>query len=131
MDDRMTELQNDRMTDRTKTLCLPIFDLGGIKMKKIHIKVRFNQYYINLKLCQLKNNIVNVALRFGTNHRYNDRARGSRSICDFTRSILYNYWILMRLTWWFINPGDLTFTEANSRFIKYIQTQPVHVGHVI
>ena len=28
----MTELQNDRMTDRTKTICPPIFDLGGIKM---------------------------------------------------------------------------------------------------
>ena len=27
----MTELQNDRMTDRTKTICPPIFDLGGIK----------------------------------------------------------------------------------------------------
>ena len=27
-----TELQNDRMTDRTKTICPPIFDLGGIKM---------------------------------------------------------------------------------------------------
>ena len=26
----MTELQNDRMTDRTKTICPPIFDLGGI-----------------------------------------------------------------------------------------------------
>ena len=29
----MTELQNDRMTDRTKTICPPIFDLGGIKIK--------------------------------------------------------------------------------------------------
>ena len=28
----MTELQNDRMTDRTKTICPPIFDLGGIKI---------------------------------------------------------------------------------------------------
>ena len=27
----MTELKNDRMTDRTKTICPPIFDLGGIK----------------------------------------------------------------------------------------------------
>ena len=27
----MTELQNYRMTDRTKTICPPIFDLGGIK----------------------------------------------------------------------------------------------------
>ena len=27
----MTELQNDRMTDRTKTICPPIFDLRGIK----------------------------------------------------------------------------------------------------
>ena len=27
----MTELQNDRMTVRTKTICPPIFDLGGIK----------------------------------------------------------------------------------------------------
>ena len=30
----MTELQNDGMTDRTKTICHPIYDLGGIK--KIH-----------------------------------------------------------------------------------------------
>ena len=29
--DRITEWQNDRMTDRTKTICPPIFDLGGIK----------------------------------------------------------------------------------------------------
>ena len=29
--ERMTEWQNDRMTDRTKTICPPIFDLGGIK----------------------------------------------------------------------------------------------------
>ena len=29
----MTELQNDRMTDRTKTIFPPIFDLGGIKTK--------------------------------------------------------------------------------------------------
>ena len=28
----MTELQNDRMTDRTKTICPAIFDLGGIKI---------------------------------------------------------------------------------------------------
>ena len=28
----MTELQNDRMTDRTKTICPSIFDLGGIKI---------------------------------------------------------------------------------------------------
>ena len=28
----MRKLQNDRMTDRTKTICPPIFDLGGIKM---------------------------------------------------------------------------------------------------
>ena len=27
----MTELQNDRMTDSKKTICPPIFDLGGIK----------------------------------------------------------------------------------------------------
>ena len=31
----MTELQNDRMTDRTKTICPPIFDLGGIKSKTL------------------------------------------------------------------------------------------------
>ena len=30
----MTELQNYRMTDRTKTICPPIFDLGGIKKSK-------------------------------------------------------------------------------------------------
>ena len=29
--ERRTEWQNDRMTDRTKTICPPIFDLGGIK----------------------------------------------------------------------------------------------------
>ena len=34
---RMTEWQNDRMTDRTKTICPPIFDLGGIKMLKLWI----------------------------------------------------------------------------------------------
>ena len=28
----MTEGQNYKMTDRTKIICLPIFDLGGIKM---------------------------------------------------------------------------------------------------
>ena len=34
----MTELQNDRMTDRTKTICPPIFDLGGIKIiNAIHV----------------------------------------------------------------------------------------------
>ena len=32
----MTELQNDRMTDRTKTICPPIFDLGGIKILQAH-----------------------------------------------------------------------------------------------
>ena len=32
----MTELQNYRMTDRTKTICPPIFDLGGIKIAKFH-----------------------------------------------------------------------------------------------
>jgi hypothetical protein len=32
VDDRMTERQNDRMTDRTKTICPQIFDVGGIKM---------------------------------------------------------------------------------------------------
>ena len=30
----MTKLQNDRMTDRTKTICRPIFDLGDIKNRK-------------------------------------------------------------------------------------------------
>jgi hypothetical protein len=29
----MTELK-DRMTDRIKTICTPIFDLGGIKNKQ-------------------------------------------------------------------------------------------------
>ena len=29
--DGMTEWQNEGMTDRTKTICPPIFDLGGIK----------------------------------------------------------------------------------------------------
>ena len=29
---RMTELQNDKMTDRIKTICPPIFDLRGIKI---------------------------------------------------------------------------------------------------
>ena len=33
--ERRTELQNDRMTERTKTICPPIFDLGGIKKKKL------------------------------------------------------------------------------------------------
>ena len=32
----MTELQNDRMTDRTKTICPPIFDLGGIKINAMN-----------------------------------------------------------------------------------------------
>jgi hypothetical protein len=31
--DRMTEWRNDRMTDRTKTICPPIFDQGDIKTK--------------------------------------------------------------------------------------------------
>ena len=31
----MTELHNDRMTDRTKTICPQIFDLGGIKRFKL------------------------------------------------------------------------------------------------
>ena len=34
----MTELQNDRMTDRTKTICPPIFDLGGIKKSTVTVK---------------------------------------------------------------------------------------------
>ena len=40
----MTELQNDRMTDRTKTICPPIFDLGGIKrlIYTVHISLWFN-----------------------------------------------------------------------------------------
>ena len=29
---RITELKNNRMTDRTKTIYPPIFDLGGIKI---------------------------------------------------------------------------------------------------
>ena len=33
MTELQNELQNDRMTDRTKTICPPIFDLGGIKIK--------------------------------------------------------------------------------------------------
>ena len=33
--DRMTESHNDRMTDRTKTICPAIFDLGGIKRFKL------------------------------------------------------------------------------------------------
>ena len=31
--ERRTESQNDRMTDRTKTICPPIFNLGGIKSR--------------------------------------------------------------------------------------------------
>ena len=42
-EDRMPELQNDKMTDRIKIVCPPIFDLGGIKistnLKKIIITV--------------------------------------------------------------------------------------------
>ena len=41
----MTELQNDRMTDRTKTICPPIFDLGGIKI--IHRHLGFIQGFRN------------------------------------------------------------------------------------
>ena len=29
--------------------------------------------------------------------------------------IIYIYWLLMTFTSWFINPGDLIFTEANGR----------------
>lgn len=29
-----------------------------------------------------------------------------------TSMILYNYWLLMTLTSWFVNPGDLIFNEA-------------------
>ena len=36
----MTELQNYRMTDRTKTICPPIFDLGGIKNLKSNCKAQ-------------------------------------------------------------------------------------------
>ena len=41
----MTEWQNDRMTDRTKTICPPIFDLGGIK-KRI-VAIQSNQTMLN------------------------------------------------------------------------------------
>ena len=41
------EWQNDRMTDRTKTICPPIFDLGGIKMQIVQIKVYILQKSVN------------------------------------------------------------------------------------
>ena len=44
----MTELQNYRMTDRTKTICPPIFDLGGIKKKK---KKPYRVRYVFIFLC--------------------------------------------------------------------------------
>ena len=44
----MTELQNDRMTDRTKTICPPIFDLGGIKIRNY-----INYTFLTLKLYPL------------------------------------------------------------------------------
>ena len=33
----MKELQNYRMTDRTKTICPPIFDLWGKKTEEINL----------------------------------------------------------------------------------------------
>ena len=44
---RMTEWRNDRMTDRTKTICPPIFDLGGIKTHSWFILI-----YTAYKLCK-------------------------------------------------------------------------------
>ena len=43
---RMPELQNDRMTDRTKTICPPIFDLGGIKMGYYWRKTQRKSWYL-------------------------------------------------------------------------------------
>ena len=41
----MTELQNDRMTDRTKTICPPIFGLGGITRINNHHIICHSVYY--------------------------------------------------------------------------------------
>ena len=40
----MTELQNDRMTDRAKTICPPIFDLGGIKIINVNCIINYEFY---------------------------------------------------------------------------------------
>ena len=43
----MTELQIDRMTDRTKTICPPIFDLGGIIINTVLLPKRFmTQFFL-------------------------------------------------------------------------------------
>ena len=41
------------MTDRTKTICPPIFDLGGIKMQDISV-----QYYVELSRDMEKANMI-------------------------------------------------------------------------
>jgi hypothetical protein len=35
----MTEGQSDRMTDRIKTICTPISDIGGIKMNVLRLHI--------------------------------------------------------------------------------------------
>ena len=45
----MTELQNDRMTDRTKTICPPVFDLGGIITKETHSFIYKIFFKLNLR----------------------------------------------------------------------------------
>ena len=56
----MTELQNDRMTNRTKTIFSPIFDLGG--KKKTH-STKFQALFYGFNVfCMHSNSFIELSV---------------------------------------------------------------------